>query len=382
MDVISILRDLAGRLTKMKPADAEAITPLLEWIKAGGFESLENPVLDYLDAKRIELPPTPKIFYKYLQGPVDLTRHVSSKYNKDILVMGDEHVLGGKPCSVNSRETITLNSFLGYNILSTGKTVDVYLEIDYITSFFQGRAPLLESYLKDAAAHFSGCLTYTKTACQYSNARVHYTDSRFVSDAFTQLWLALKLAVEPGKQEQGYTSLKYVLETARPELKTLLADAKSVQNWFDTIMHKTRIEKQIRNIKDEHIRSFFTRALENEMSYLVTNRFGGLTYDKLMQAATEKKADGIVAAWGNLLYTSVTYMDLYLMARVFRSFRQVAGKRSEDPQRIIIYAGYLHADRYRKYLNTLGSFATTYTAKKTDVFQCLDISTLPLPLYD
>ena len=54
-----------------------------------------------------------------------------------------------------------------------------------------------------------------------------------------------------------------------------------------------------------------------------------------------------------LIDAAVTIMDAYALARMFRSFRQVKGKHSEDPSNIIVYAGAYHTARYARFLTLL-----------------------------
>ncbi len=67
-----------------------------------------------------------------------------------------------------------------------------------------------------------------------------------------------------------------------------------------------------------------------------------------------------------------TYMDLYLMARVFRVFAD-----GTQPENVIIYAGQGHTDRYVEFLEKIGA-KTIIAPQKTGQFfpntSCVDIT--------
>ena len=65
-------------------------------------------------------------------------------------------------------------------------------------------------------------------------------------------------------------------------------------------------------------------------------------------------------------------MDYYLISRLFRTFRQIEGKYSDEPKNIIIYAGIFHVNQYIKIFKDL-EFELIYSSKK-EGFQCLNIS--------
>ncbi|CAH6418828.1 Hypothetical protein POVN_LOCUS551 [uncultured virus] len=420
MDVVKILLEMADRLEKLKGGDIESIDQLAGWVTMGGFESFKEPVTTYLEQKLVEPKPVlkvvaprsadeaarrvavpqavvqapakavvqapakavPKQFYKYLQGPVELARHVSTKYNKDILLMSDESLIDGTPCSADPREAFTLTQFLDYNILSTDKTVDLYLDVEYITSSVPRRASLENSYMTRVATHFAECLTYDKKACRYPNARVHYVGIPAGSDAFNALKEAFRLFTNSKTQNVGFDQIKHVLQVTHPELKTQLSDVKAVQKWLDSTLNRSLINKQVRNIKNKDARIRLTQYFENEVASVTKHTLDDLTYDSLLQIAITKDIGKALNMQWKLSGLLGVHNDVYLMARVFRSFRQVAGKRSEDPQHVIIFTASFRAVRYHKILRILGSFIAVYTAKETSVRQCLDISGLPLPLYD
>lgn len=83
-----------------------------------------------------------------------------------------------------------------------------------------------------------------------------------------------------------------------------------------------------------------------------------------------------------IISISMPIMDVYLFARMFRNFKNVKYKYSEQAKYIVVYVGDEHAINYRELLNRLNfkeEFHKVSNYEKEDF--CIDISKLKQPLF-
>ncbi len=81
---------------------------------------------------------------------------------------------------------------------------------------------------------------------------------------------------------------------------------------------------------------------------------------------------------------TIQYMDLYLLSRMFRTFKEGIKRRYRgEANNVLIYVGDLHATNYRRVLSELEftEVFSSYARKGEEKFQCLDITGLDQPLF-
>jgi hypothetical protein len=145
---------------------------------------------------------------------------------------------------------------------------------------------------------------------------------------------------------------------------------------------KLKINKQLDNIRDERVR----RTLKTNINSCFDAREANLNviddyeFHKFFQIKTKeefKKAIDTINAYMSIageLMALPCIMDMYLLPRVFRSFKEKDGSVYEA-KNIITYGGDAHAVRQRQALQELG-FTTVRSincASYVEVTPCLDI---------
>ncbi|CAH6418340.1 Hypothetical protein POVN_LOCUS116 [uncultured virus] len=388
MEVIQLLRDLATRLEEVKAGDVKEVKLLKGWLEQGGFGTLTAPVDAYLDAKLKVPEKVPALltrYYNYIKGPVKVTVDASKTYDKKIVLLGDRHIRNRDRCSTDAKATtIDIVDFLRDAILTADDTVDLFVETKYLRPFSSERQGRGDNFLGDVDREFDACLKIDKSRCMYNNARVHYADIRFaIDESFSEMHYATDAVDRAGAYDLDakLKHLEYVLTAIHPTLSKRLADEKAIRVWFDESLDRPRIEKQIRNVPDKGIRDALNKFFADEIArYAAPYTFTPLTYSALLDAVKRKDKATISKAYKLLFEISIAYMDVYLLARMFRTFRQVKNKPSGPPKNILVYVGNYHAENYRRFLKTL-NFDRQFEAAETRVIQCVDISTLALPLF-
>ena len=127
------------------------------------------------------------------------------------------------------------------------------------------------------------------------------------------------------------------------------------------MVKKGKISKQIDSIKvdavKEKLESHITEwIMDDKYNYGVMTK-ANIEFILTDNEKTYEKAKEIfrfIATYYGIL------MDAYTLGRMFRSFKQIDGKYSGDPQNIIVYAGGFHNGRYEKFLKDKLGFKTIY----------------------
>jgi hypothetical protein len=237
--------------------------------------------------------------------------------------------------------------------------------------------------MQDVYKEFKACFAKeSKKICQTS--RFHYTDMRYM--------------FVTGPQKYG----NYILSNLsnNPIITTKIKDAINAYFHYlldkDSIINK-RIQKQIDNVEDPKVK----KTLEDYWHECKKTHY--LTF--LFKEDVGKKLWTVINA-GKLSRYKVCLMDLYLMARCFRTYKK-GSKYSRPSYNNIIYAGGAHVHNYINILLKLGfvidfksaNFDTTPEKMKETSnkgiemggfenvlrtipnFQCLDVSEMKQPMF-
>lgn len=328
----------------------------------------------------------PYIKVDFVEGPISLSKHYSKEMEKTIYIFGEVHQKK-KLCRAKTNERVMdIANFLELTLLENkNKVVDIFLEVNL--RWIQEKTRQY-GYLEDISDKFRSCLLQQKD-CQYKNARIHYTDVRFNAE-FNDIQRYKKNLNELLKELEDITPtqnddspkgvrLKYLIEKLRQTVDPILR----LEENEDKKAFQVKIKKQIHNIRDSRVQDEISilipwqkaihsivtivkntqTILDNVVEY--TNGVSDL-YEILSEASL-----GIIYAHSKL-------MDIYLMARVFRTFRN-----GSDPKSIIIYVGNNHAETYRQILTAFGFQEINKAqsrANSRDV-QCVDLQTFKQPFF-
>jgi hypothetical protein len=298
-------------------------------------------------------------YFDLLEGPVTITK--VSGNGKTIILLGDEH-------SINQHEGCHEATFLkGQRITELidffritmehqqheGRVLDIFLEHE--TAQERNRSDLVYmdgisgNYLNSLSAFFGDCIEGDK--CW--NHRVHSVDIRTLrkhdkidadgryNDPFNYLLDEIFFMNHHDRMNSPYHRKPIVLMAY-----VLLSSSKNpppvyLDEFFQEGYLKVRkLQKQFDAIKDLRIRGY----LSSLFNFLLARHQGIRLADVFFDV---KKREGIFT-------TCTRIMDIFTLARMFRSYQKVPGIYSENPRDIIIYAGYAHAQSIHYHLTKLG----------------------------
>ena len=333
------------------------------------YQNIDAPSEQYFDSyinfdpSIVKSEETDSNVIQLLYGPNAFIEVVYGK--KIIYLLGDTHHKKSTCSDIGKSVQDLIEMTLESN---PRKTIDIYLEQDDIYEYNQKYVDYisykpLESYMNNVYKRFEGCFSRKNKKCPYDSARFHHIDVRS------------SVALDP---------FTYFLD---PSV------------FFEKI---TKIEKQIQNIEDPDIRSYFNGILENmiqekkrlyneaffEKVYQAKKRFIELTEQQRPgdKKIKKEKTDLINSIFNDPYYkfdifnfNSMT-VDLYSLSRIFRSY-----KGSEDSNYNIVYAGNNHIKKMLFMMMGLPGFSVEKNVfniyydldKKSEKYQCIDLTEFP-----
>jgi hypothetical protein len=335
---------------------------------------------------------------EYIQGPISLTEWKG--FGKHIYVFGDVHKYkkGCNQLQKNIRIDEYISQVINYN---RDKLIDIYLEIPYIqkNEIRKYSSLIDEGYLfNQTNKRFLDCLEVKKNNCKYKNTRFHYIDIRFAKLRFyinmqflynNVESLAIKFD-EICEKIEDETLTKKKLNKSIDEIFNILYRLYKKDLFFDynEAVNLAKINKQIKNIKDDNVRLLLDKKLNklriefNEVQNIIdfiNKTFFDFNNEKFLLKLKEDEnihfelQNKFSEFNGFLLNFEIHLMDLYLLGRIFRSF-----KGGSDPKFIIIYTGGTHSDNYNKFFGEIGMKSISHSYSED---QCVNISKFKRPFF-
>lgn len=224
---------------------------LLAWLDAGGLKGAEQSLIEFLDDLSAQAIIKKQIAnelnsLQYIEGPVTLTEHVSTKYNMRIYNFGDHHVHEGK-CPPNVRR-LPIDRFITLLVaMKDPEFVDLYLETHYRdrTMKFIDPPESNSYYLGNVIKAFWTCLQRRKGVCHLPNLRAHYVDIRRTTLTYIDRLSTVRDKLEEfSEAEKPIAGFARYIEDSRKLFKVPIA----------TYVQQSKIPKQLANISDEKTR--------------------------------------------------------------------------------------------------------------------------------
>ena len=331
-------------------------------------------------------------FVNKLTNVISLTYHVLN--NKKIYIFGEHHYPTDN-CSIN-KTGIPVFDFIKMNIENIPKFIDIFLESPFIMKDQEKLKQYIDKSqigtLRNFEKQYSNCLYFKH--CNLPNIRFHRTDVRKIvfQPPFVPYILHLIYMIENiirSKKLEDYKKYLQVYhniinnQNYNESINIYKEKSKNINTLIPLLHYPfSKIRKQIDNTYIDLFKNYIERSLkEIDQKYIdfnfINNFITNLPKNKFPIFTQYDTLKTIVVT--NLTFESI-FMDIYLLARVFRKFNNEKYKNSKEPENIIIYVGDKHAQTYRKILNQLKFDNTFKSYAKQDEF-CIDISKLKQPLF-
>lgn len=346
----------------------------------------------------------------FLVDPVSFGVFQVNKFNvkRNIIIMGELH--DKETCKQSDRKDarfLYLNEFIPmyHNYIGKDKMLDIFLETSYVLPGMASAKDVSDYYdefvrkktigLRYLRETFNRCTPKYDTSllshfkCP-KNTRVHLCDVRLSDDpnmsssddsneyACLLRQISELISDPPSSSFQLREFYEFIerfcYKKDSPQYHATI---------YRGIMQNMKLQRQLDNVRSARLRSYLVawskKTYNNKLRKLKnmfkkTKKFAGelkpLPWGFF--PVSSKCLDAMNSLLRPLLDMTSTYMDLYLMARVFRVFAD-----GTQPENVIIYAGQWHVDRYVELLEKIGT-KTIIEPQKTGHFfknnSCVDIT--------
>ena len=368
--------------------DVESLKHVKNIVKPILPRSVENyPLVSLID--RYINPQNYQLYnnLKVLQGPLSIFYMTSHNYPHKICLMGDKHsLIHEKTRYVQGHE------FVFNYINNSPKFIDVFIEEEYkkIDMIDPENDSMLLVFTDSYLDRFLNlippdCYALNKSKCYLDTTRIHYTDLRlFFTTNFDKFYSKLMnsiVAIAVGAKLKTLNNATIVNSTRKIK--------NSFENNIDIITNikeinillakKTEIvKKQIKNIPNNVIKNYISDLLNNNPIHKDEFILKRSPLSLLFNQPDEVFLLSLFSFAKNYIIYVSHILDVYLFARLFRTFNDTGYKYSEPSFNSFIYMGNSHVLRYKKWLSNLG-FSLEF--EKEDNGGILDITELKQPLF-
>jgi hypothetical protein len=290
----------------------------------------------------------------HIIGPKSLSEHDHKGMRKRIFIFGDYHEKQPQPCG-RQQPQIPIQEFIHSIIepsIPEGEYLDLFLEIpekeDGVRPLFDSmkqvmgilRTERADSYLQDTIQHFK--------QTKHERIRLHYTDLREACLTFPKHISQMNIMCVIRDFLDALSLLVFSPRVQRSEKIKQWTRLKLVQDTLLFLSEKTHSD--IRN--DLHLFEKYTQIQKYATSSffrskLIQARKQTLTrVEKLISSIRRIKNmtdlfNFVVDYYGDFL---IEYMDLWTLVQILSH---------PEYKHIVIYAGHIHAEQYRKDLEKL-----------------------------
>jgi len=325
---------------------------------------------------------------KILQGPISIFYMTSSKYPHKICLMGENHTLIHKKTS-----HIQVHEFMNNYINNSSKFIDIFMELKYRKQEYEKFSEIPgvktgkvwgETYVNKFLQLIPpSCYDLNKDKCYLDTARIHYTDIRFVHttslDRDYIKYMNNIIAVKISKKNMDHVKYNSIVKFIKEYFKNNIDVVANKDNIQIFLSNKYNIIlKQINNIPNNDIKNYCMYLLSSN-PIPIDDVIIKKTY---LSSIIKETNDNFIDAMGKIAFSLLNYTshltDVYLFARLFRTFTNIKHKYSEPSFNSFIYMGDNHIQNYKYWLLDLG-FSLEF--EKEDDNGMLDISGLRQPLF-
>jgi hypothetical protein len=346
----------------------------------------------------------------YVTGLTYLSVQYSDKYNKIVYILGERHNKE-ETCPDDLLNVITAKELFFKLLNSCTDLMDVYLEEVFNAENEKGSrfssllaekehiASLDEEeladynedsgYMEDVIGFLSseGCLSdlFDSCALYKKHIRFHLSDIRSESLEGKTPFADYIHAIFELSRASSYDHLdniKKYIKSVR-DAGRMFDSVENVRTGLKDMLENYRINKQLDNVIYPEVKDLLNNITINYMlkmeDKLVWSNIR--PYIKKIEEDIDEDINfqEYITDGDSVSDTAEMLMDIFLISRIFRTFKDTPGKLNGEPTNIIIYVGAQHGSNYRRILSSLG-FRRTFTYKRYDdeIEPCLDITNLKI----
>lgn len=341
-----------------------------------------------------------------LTNVISLTYHTLMDNNneKKIYVFGENHYPNNN-CSIVSKNSRAVFDFIKMNIENIPKFMDLFIETTYLDKggkYYNKNDNNITTLINFETEYHNCLYSNNLKNCQIPNVRIHNTDIRRsyqIKRPFIPYILDIVYRIEKAVRDKNIEMYKnqlklykelienkenehnvnnYKLKSSSNNIDQLILLFQSFYPYLKILKQQQTLSQNVKDVLNNYMKEEFASINLKYLDFTFIDKIiSKLPKDILPIFGQNTMLSEITSS--NLKFESV-FMDIYLMARVFRKFEQKNYQNSNQPENIIIYVGDVHAKNYRKILNRLKFKLEFKSFSKKDEF-CIDIKNLKQPLF-
>lgn len=393
-----------------------------------GKKALMNLICNHFDKDR----PMPR----FIGGPRNLTVHHSKEYDKMIYIFGEYHShiidcdtrFGAESIKENldkpNSKKMRVEYFLSEFIRTTDVFLDIFVEFPIIPKkegkYHDDFEPFQYNLrINKLLENFEECLQRDSRTELCSLARIHYFDIRgfdkqgiltgstnihyfffklrSIFSQFSGDLLIKNLKLFMKDQIIESFLIDYLSETNETKFKRIWVQ--HLYNFYHITKELERLKKYDPKMKDKILHFFEKEITEKAMKQreaLIVNA-NIILNDTIWHWSNNVFELAFRNIFNSITYIATLYPDLYNVLRIFKTFnmsemKEKAYKEATDQpdktHNIIIYAGDLHSQVYRKFLKDVLHFEKIEVAGKEEPYgeigeamYCIDMEPITQPLF-
>jgi hypothetical protein len=308
-------------------------------------ENKYNYILPYTNPKKIES----------ISGPISLSIWRSDKYDKTILLFGDQHIASSNLTCAGDDKTLYLPKYLKMVFSKNNKKIiDVFIELPYQQNKrYSVDTPYAPNMIRNIGKEFGECFQnlYDKTLCNanYPNVRFHAMDLRnFLTDKFSND-IKLNAFIEFSDTLQDISSYNYRIKAKLDNnMKSLL---QLIKNYLG-VDEKNKFDEFYGLLAKGHGPPLFKKIYNTINDFVILNNIDD---DKINQTLKEISLGLIPTDYRLKLYNYIKdfqysdFVDILFdpNGKIFKNFNSIIDSTIRDSLIINI----------KKYINDiLGSY--------------------------
>ncbi len=330
--------------------------------------------------------------YKTLTGPLAFVYLESDKYPHKICLLGDRHTVYNLKC--NEAQCIHSPQFIVDYVNNSSKFIDIFYEhaYSYMHESDPGGIAWGKNYLEESMETFNPeCYKIIKDKCDLTTTRLHYTDMRHYFNNDEEQYIAASIMDFPNRiwlHKSYKTNSKEATEDAAIlvlEVMDAYGDEIGsydfLKSMFTGGIREERILKQIANIPNNDIKNYIGNYYLTNSTTLI-NKMIAINLSNIKTMKEIYIHFKPLIRFGRILLDLYSlYMDIYLLARIFRIYKDVPSKYSEGAYNSFVYTGLKHTNRYIEILTELGFYSVFSKHVDKSESKLIDISNLKQPLF-
>lgn len=317
----------------------------------------------------------------YINGPFSMSEQTSDTYNKKIYIFGEYHGQE-QQCDSKLDGVYSINNYLRDLFNSSPVFIDFFLEYRMFPNKYEAKVNINRNQLLYHIHELvDDCMDPVGRAvnCPWPNVRTHFVDTRYYKDISTTQIGVLKSELNKKLSPQSKQTLRY-LATFQNDIEKLTSF--SYQLAVRSVTHTEKGSRSNLNIE------FIGPLLKKHIYKRLNINFMKTFQKNISVALAGNTSIPNYVTYLNILFTQLTMietsvMDLYLLQRMFKTFRDTGLNQPRDSKNIILYVGDAHAILIRGVLRDMGFVTIGHSTpiNSNTKKRCLSLAGIKQPLF-